>query len=204
MSDGMVGREYTWAGRRWRVLCRWRTPALTERSWACPGCGHIVTDKGSWACECVPMPDIDWSPRVVRNVLIQDVVSGELVTRPFRGLRKPRLRALPDRKQSALGWELRTLMAKCQPVRLTLSERCDGVFLNPEGQRVLEGLITSVSATNAFCTIQDRHVPLAEIRAVTKPHFHQAPASDPTTPLERAREPVQPCGILKLTNKREG
>lgn len=92
-----------------------------------------------------------------------------------------------ERPVSALGWELRTHMALRRVVRLILSERCDGVMRNAEGQRVLEGRIESVSATNAYCVVQRRHVPLDEVLTVTR----QAAASDPTDPLDRAADDLR-------------
>ena len=178
----MVGREYEWAGRRWRVLARWAPPAAM-RTWVFPDGETVVSRgvramlrfdrEGSTAARCVG------GGAGPRNVLIEDVVTGERVVRPFRGLRKPRLRMVPDRRLSALGWELRTKMAKLEMVRLVLSDRCDNVRVNEEGDRILQGAISSVSPTNAFCVIMDRHVPLGEILAVVRPHFAQAAASDP-------------------------
>ena len=86
----MTGRVYRWRGRLWRVLARWRTPPLAERTSVCPECGRIDHNQGpwSWVCECVPMPDARYR-LAVRNVLIEDVETGERVVRPLRGLRRP-------------------------------------------------------------------------------------------------------------------
>lgn len=87
-------------------------------------------------------------------------------------------------KVTRLGYELRGAMAGGREVRLVLDECCDGVYQNEEGERVLQGTIEGVSPTNAHCTIQGRHVPLFAVLAVVRPHFSQAPASDPTDPLD--------------------
>jgi hypothetical protein len=216
MSKGMVGREYTWAGRRWRVIERWRAPQQGEPyTFVATCCGHAVStavisdprtfddylgeDSYCGSCgaqwtESRPAGHVcldGWQPGgrpVMRNVLIEDTQTGERVVRPFRGLRKPMLKAgVVDRKISALGWELRTHMALCRTVRLTLSERCDGVLLNSEGHRILEGQVTSVAATNAYAVLQGRHIPLEDIRGVKRPHHTDAPASDPRDPLDDER-----------------
>lgn len=84
----MVGRTYQWDGRVWRVIARWRTPPLAERTAVCPGCGLILGETGPLIfCDCVPM--LDASCRLaVRNVLIEDTTTGRRVVRPFRGLRR--------------------------------------------------------------------------------------------------------------------
>jgi hypothetical protein len=92
--------------------------------------------------------------------------------------------AVLERPVSALGWELRGHMAGWRTVRLTLSERCDGVLPNPDGDRILEGHVTRVSPTDAFCIIAGRHVPLTEVLAVKRTDAHDRPASDPTDPLD--------------------
>lgn len=121
---GMVGREYTWRGRRWRVVARWRTPQLDQAvTVVAPCCGHVevVTEttaagwSAAWermgdvtigedsycgACGAMWIPGTDtghrpmngWQPGgrpTIRNVLIEDVETGERVVRPFRGLRRP-------------------------------------------------------------------------------------------------------------------
>lgn len=90
-----------------------------------------------------------------------------------------------SRPESALGWELRGALASGRPVRLALSERCDGIHRNPDGQRILQGRIQRVAATNAYCVIQGRHVPLTDILTISRPHFTQGAASDPSDPLDR-------------------
>jgi hypothetical protein len=70
-------------------------------------------------------------------------------------------------------------------VRLLLSDRCDGVLPNDAGERVLEGRIERVAATDAYCVIRGRHVPLGEILTMAKPHFTQSAASDPSDPMDR-------------------
>jgi hypothetical protein len=93
-----------------------------------------------------------------------------------------------SRPESAVGWELRTALATGSTVRLALSERCDGIHRNPDGQRILEGRVQRVSATNAYCVVQGRHVPLSDVLAVSRPHFTQGAASDPSDPLDRAAD----------------
>ena len=82
----MIGRVYTWRGRRWTVLARWRPIPLGERTMICPGCG-LVLDRPSIWCSCVPMPDSYLFAAGPRNVLIEDE-DGNRVVRPFRGLRR--------------------------------------------------------------------------------------------------------------------
>ena len=89
---------------------------------------------------------------------------------------------VPSRPLSAVAWELRTYLALGTTVRLTLSERCDGVRLNPEGLRILEGKVTSVSPTDAYCMCAGRHVPVEEVLTVKRPHHTDGPASDPRDP----------------------
>ncbi len=93
-----------------------------------------------------------------------------------------------SRPESAVGWELRGAMMAGRVVRLALSERCDGVLRNADGQRILEGRVQSVAATNAYCVVQGRHVPLTDVLAVAKPHFSQGHASDPTDPMSRVAD----------------
>jgi hypothetical protein len=93
-----------------------------------------------------------------------------------------------SRPESAVGWELRGAMITGRPVRLALSERCDGILVNPDGQRILEGRVQRVAATNAYCVVQGRHVPLSDVLAVHRPHFTQGAASDPTDPMSRAAD----------------
>jgi hypothetical protein len=90
------------------------------------------------------------------------------------------------RPESAVGWELRGALAAGRVVRLALSERCDGVLRNPDGQRILEGRVERVSATDAYCVVQGRHVPLGDVLGVSRPHFTQGAASDPSDPMSRA------------------
>lgn len=80
--------------------------------------------------------------------------------------------------------ELRVALGTRRLVRLVLSERCDGVFVNAEGQRVLEGRVSSVSPTASYCVVERRHIPLSEVLAIYSPHYRQGGASDPTDPLE--------------------
>ena len=89
-----------------------------------------------------------------------------------------------QRPESAIGWELRGALATGRTIRLLLSERCDGVHLNNDGIRILEGQVQRVAATDAFCVVQGCLVPLSEVRAVVKPHYSQGAASDPTDPAE--------------------
>ena len=210
---GMVGQCYTWRGRPWRVITRWRTlDASDPELFVAQCCGHIAVldviqgtspldetlgdDSYCGSCgerwtESRPAGHVSvngWQPggrASVRNVLIEDVESGERVVRPFRGLRKPRgtgpeaslaprrrparpeprerpARALA-RPESALGWELRGHMAARRVIRAALSDRCDGVLTTEDGARILEGYVSSVSATDAFAIICGRHVPLVEI-----------------------------------------
>lgn len=85
---GMVGRSYVWRGRVWRVIARWRHVPALERTCLCPGCGLVLEPAGpALFCDCVPMPDTQVLG-VIRNVLIEDVQTGERVVRPFRGLRR--------------------------------------------------------------------------------------------------------------------
>lgn len=93
-----------------------------------------------------------------------------------------------DRPESVVGWELRGALASGRVVRLVLSERCDGVTVNDQGIRLLEGRVQGVAATDAYCVIQGRHVPLADVLAVVKPHFSQGAASDPTDPMSRVAD----------------
>jgi hypothetical protein len=88
-----------------------------------------------------------------------------------------------QRAESAIGWELRGALAAHRVVRLVLSERCDGVAANELGIRLLEGRVQRVAATDAFCVVQGRHVPLSDVRAVVKPHYSQGAPSDPTDPM---------------------
>jgi hypothetical protein len=92
------------------------------------------------------------------------------------------------RGESAVGWELRGALASGRVVRLTLSERCDGVIRNPEGHRILEGKVERVAATDAYCVMRGRHIPLSDVLAVSKPHFTQAAASDPLDPMSRVSD----------------
>ena len=87
----MIGRLYTWRGRTWRVLVRWLYP---ERAFmVCGGCGRIrpgrtlEPDLGGWFCLGCGA-EVLVSKGTPRNVLIEDIETGERVVRPFRGLRK--------------------------------------------------------------------------------------------------------------------
>lgn len=93
-----------------------------------------------------------------------------------------------QRPESAIGWELRGALASGHVIRLVLSERCDGVAVNDLGIRLLEGRVERVAATDAFCVIQGRHVPLSDVRAVVKPHYSQGEPSDPADPMDRAAD----------------
>lgn len=93
-----------------------------------------------------------------------------------------------QRPVSALGWELRGALASGRSVRLVLQDRCDGVYANAEGARVLEGQVTRVSPTDAFCVVQGRHVPLDAIAALSRPHFSHPGASDPADPMARVAD----------------
>jgi hypothetical protein len=74
---------------------------------------------------------------------------------------------------------LRLFMAAEVVVRVALSPDSDGVRLNEEGGRVLEGCVTRVAASGAFCVIAGRHIPVSEIVAVARRHITNVPASDP-------------------------
>lgn len=101
-----------------------------------------------------------------------------------------------SRPESAVGWELRTALATGRVVRLTLTDRCDGVIANADGQRILEGRIQHVSPTNAYCVIQGRHVPLTDVLTVSRPHFTQGDASDPADPMDAVADYVDaPLGV---------
>lgn len=96
-----------------------------------------------------------------------------------------------QRPVSILGWELRGALASgrlVRLVRLVLDHRCDGVRVNETGDRILEGRVQRVAATDAYCVVQGRHVPLDAILAVHRPHFEQAAPSDPADPLDRAAD----------------
>lgn len=93
-----------------------------------------------------------------------------------------------QRPVSILGWELRGALASGRLVRLVLDHRCDGVRVNETGDRILEGRVQRVAATDAYCVVQGRHVPLEAILAVHRPHFEQVEASDPADPLDRAAD----------------
>ena len=93
-----------------------------------------------------------------------------------------------SRPESVVGWELRGALASGRTVRLALSERCDGIHRNPDGQRILEGRVQRVAATDAYAVIRGRHVPLSDVLSVSRPHFHQAQASDPSNPLDVAAD----------------
>lgn len=90
-----------------------------------------------------------------------------------------------QRPVSVLGWELRGALASGRIVRLVLDGRCDGVLVNEWGDRILEGRVQRVAATDAYCVVQGRHVPLDAILAVHRTHFRQAAASDPADPMGR-------------------
>ena len=110
---GMIGRVYRWRDEHWRVLARWKTlNAQDSYTFVAPCCGHVllsslaadpdeIVGEDSYCGSCGEM----WTERhsaghhclngwqpggrpVVRNVLIENAVTGERVTRPFRGLRK--------------------------------------------------------------------------------------------------------------------
>lgn len=89
------------------------------------------------------------------------------------------------RPQSAIGYELRGALASGRTIRLVLSERCDGVLRNPDGQRIIEGRVQRVAATDAYCVVRGRHIPLSDVLSVSRRHFTQAQASDPTDPMDR-------------------
>jgi hypothetical protein len=95
---------------------------------------------------------------------------------------------MPDfvlqRPESAVGWQLRGALAAQRTVRLVLSDRCDGVHPTESGERILEGTVQRVAATDAYCIIRGRHVPLSEVLAVHRPHYEQGPASDPSDPMD--------------------
>jgi hypothetical protein len=93
-----------------------------------------------------------------------------------------------QRAESVIGWELRGALASGRVIRLVLSERCDGVAANDQGIRLLEGQVQRVAATDAFCVVQGRHVPLSDVRAVVKPHYSQGAASDPADPMDHAAD----------------
>lgn len=78
-----------------------------------------------------------------------------------------------ERPVTALGWELRGHLAARKAVRLVLSDRCDAILPNTEGQRVIEGRVSKVSATDAFTIVGGVHVPIEEIEALVKPHHSQ-------------------------------
>ena len=83
----MVGREYRWHGRVWRVIARWAPPAPDKTFVTREGEIIISRARQVWS----PYPS---HARCVgygqgpRNVLLEDVETGERVVRPFRGLRK--------------------------------------------------------------------------------------------------------------------
>jgi hypothetical protein len=87
----VIGRLYTWRGRTWRVLTRWLYP---ERAFmVCSGCGRmqpgctLEPDLGGFFClTCGSLVLVRRG--CPRNVLIEDVETGERVVRPFRGLRR--------------------------------------------------------------------------------------------------------------------
>ena len=90
----MVGRLYTWRTRTWRVLERWRNapgsfgvvaPAAT---FVCRDCGTInpPADPGLTCGLCGGWRQVRRG--APRNVLIEDVETGERIVRPFRGLRR--------------------------------------------------------------------------------------------------------------------
>lgn len=118
---GMVGRTYRLAGRRVKVIARWRDGGLPpdQRAYGCDGCGRVhapgrtfvggcdcgmgqacyatwgpvvlagtVDERNSWH---VPAGQLVWwreRMRAPRNVLLEDVETGERIVRPFRGLRR--------------------------------------------------------------------------------------------------------------------
>jgi hypothetical protein len=56
--------------------------------------------------------------------------------------------------------------------------------------------VTRVAATDAYCVVQGRHVPLSDVLGIIKPHYTQTAASDPADPLDSltpasARDPVR-------------
>jgi hypothetical protein len=123
----------------------------------------------------------------VRGEYVLDELGGPRSTiRSLHGLRRASDSTVVARPVRVLGWELRKLMALRRRVRVTLSDRCDGVLPREDGRRVLEGYVTSVSPTDAFAIVVGRHVPLDEILALHKPHFSQGRASDPRDPLGAA------------------
>lgn len=97
----MIGRVYRWRGRLWRVIVRWRDAGRAGEPYSavCDECGSIIYPaidpaKG-WVPNCVCTGDpVQFNPgrrqhgTAPRNVLIEDVETGERVVRPFRGLRK--------------------------------------------------------------------------------------------------------------------
>jgi hypothetical protein len=207
----MIGREYSWQGRRWRVVCRWRAATKNDPyTFAAPCCGHLLTSPNaadycgdetlgdeSYCGSCGAMwtehrpaghHSVDgWRPGgrpVIRNVLIEDVETGERVVRPFRGLRRARATVLPERPVSALAWELRGHLAAYREIRVTLTDRCDGVRTTDDGARILQGRVSKVSPTDAYAIVCGVLCPLAEITSVKRPHSSDGPASDPRDPFE--------------------
>lgn len=95
----MVGRTYCWQGRVWRVIARWRDGGRSGDPYSavCDECGSILfpaINSRGWVpiCRCTGDP-IEFNPgrrqhgTAPRNVLIEDVETGQRVVRPFRGLR---------------------------------------------------------------------------------------------------------------------
>lgn len=72
---------------------------------------------------------------------------------------------LHDAEQK-FAWELRGHWAARRRVALALSDRCM--------TRHIEGYVERVSPTGAVAYVNGWHVPLAEVRAVSRPHFTAA------------------------------
>lgn len=70
--------------------------------------------------------------------------------------------------EQTFAWELRGHWAKRRRVILIMSDRC-------MVDRI-EGTVTQVAVTGAFAIVDDWHVPLAEVVAIHRPHFHQRDA----------------------------
>lgn len=93
-GTGMVGRLYTWQGRTWKVICRWRNAPQSfgviapGATFVCRDCGTInpPSEPGLTCGLCG-----GWRQRragAPRNVLLADVDTGSRIVRPFRGLRR--------------------------------------------------------------------------------------------------------------------
>jgi hypothetical protein len=111
----VTGRVYSWRGQRWRVLARWGRPSVgSPATFACPTCGSWgLSPEGAhvgrlmylcgWCRERGREVFMRRAGGPPRNVLLERVEAravtvapgcddwlgtGELVVRPFRGLRK--------------------------------------------------------------------------------------------------------------------